>query len=397
MRWDQSFVTNERFHEHGVSRHERYVSEVHVSDAFDSGNIEVIAESADDLQLSIRPDAGGEHYQWFHFRLTGALGRRVRWRITNADGASYERGWPGYRACASYDRKRWFRVDTTYEDGELLVTHDVEEDAIWYAYFAPYSWERHLGLVGDMQRREGVRLEVVGESLEHRTMDLLTIGVGKTPIWIVARQHPGESMAEWFAEGLLERLVDPDDALAHRLRHDATFFVVPNMNPDGSVRGHLRTNAAGKNLNRVWHAPTLEESPEVYAVLQRMHETGVALCLDVHGDEALPYNFIAGSDGVEGVEDKLALRDEYCAALMRACPDFQRRHCYPVAPKGRANMTMCTNQIARTFGALAMTLEQPFKDNADRPDLVHGWSPARCKRLGRAQLDALESVLAQLA
>jgi murein tripeptide amidase MpaA len=39
---------------------------------------------------------------------------------------------------------------------------------------------------------------------------------------------------------------------------------------DGSFRGHLRTNAAGANLNREWcttgayEAPTLHRSPEVY-------------------------------------------------------------------------------------------------------------------------------------
>lgn len=26
-------------------------------------------------------------------------------------------------------------------------------------------------------------------------------GKGKKRVWIVARQHPGESMAEWFVEG----------------------------------------------------------------------------------------------------------------------------------------------------------------------------------------------------
>ena len=28
------------------------------------------------------------------------------------------------------------------------------------------------------------------------------------------------------------------------------------MNPDGSVRGNLRTNAAGANLNREWMTPS---------------------------------------------------------------------------------------------------------------------------------------------
>jgi murein tripeptide amidase MpaA len=27
-------------------------------------------------------------------------------------------------------------------------------------------------------------------------------------VWLYARQHPGESMAEWWMEGALEKLVD---------------------------------------------------------------------------------------------------------------------------------------------------------------------------------------------
>jgi len=367
-----------------------------VDAAFDSGNVEVL-EVGDELRLAIRKDVGGEHYQWFHFRVSGARGTRLRWRLTNAKGASYEQGWPGYRPCASYDRETWFRVDARYEDGELVCEHEVEADVVWYAYFAPYSWERHMQLVGRAQRAVGVRAEVLGATLDGRPMDLLSFGDGEKPLWILGRQHPGETMAEWLIEGMLERLLDPADALARKLRSEGRFFVVPYMNPDGSVRGHLRTNAAGTNLNRAWHAPTPEASPEVLVVKQRMEATGVALCLDVHGDEALPYNFIAGPDGVADLPAHvLPARDRYCDALERACPAFQQVRGYPKAAVGNANLTMCTNQIAKAFGALAMTLEQPFKDDANHPDPAHGWSPARCKSLGRAQLDAIAAVLPDL-
>ncbi len=42
--------------------------------------------------------------------------------------------------------------------------------------------------------------------------------------------------AEWFAEGLLERLTNPEDAVARALLNQAVVYVVPNMNPDGSFR-----------------------------------------------------------------------------------------------------------------------------------------------------------------
>jgi murein tripeptide amidase MpaA len=169
------------------------------------------------------------------------------------------------------------------------------------------------------------------------------------------------------------------------------------MNPDGSVRGYLRTNAAGANLNREWHDPTPDRAPEVLAVRNRMDETGVDFALDVHGDEALPHVFIAGFEGIPGVTNaQLDLLARYQAALCRHSPDFQTSVGYPVTPAGKANLSMSTNQVAHRFGCVSATLEMPFKDALELPDADQGWSPARSRHLGRACLAALADILDDL-
>ncbi|MDP0908027.1 M14 family zinc carboxypeptidase, partial [Klebsiella pneumoniae] len=77
-------------------------------------------------------------------------------------------------------------------------------------------------------------------------------------------------MAEWFMEGLIERLQRPDDTEMQRLLEKADLYLVPNMNPDGAFHGNLRTNAAGQDLNRAWLEPSAERSPEVWFVQQEM-------------------------------------------------------------------------------------------------------------------------------
>ena len=52
-------------------------------------------------------------------------------------------------------------------------------------------------------------------------------------------------------------------------------------------------------------------------------------------------------------------------------------------------MTMCTNAVAHRFQCPAYTLEMPFKDNANAPDLEVGWSPKRCAKLGASAVEAL--------
>lgn len=377
------------------------MSQLHLSSTFDSGNIEVLdASDPGAVRLRIRDDVGGEHRQWFHFRVAGARGQDLVLRIENAGQCSYPKGWEGYQACSSVDREGWARVETEYEDGVLVIRDTPEADLVWYAYFAPYSLERHQELLAACQLSPLARVDCLGSTVDGRDLDRVVVdeaGEGARTLWVIARQHPGESMAEWWMEGFLGRLLDPDDAVARVLRSKARLHVVPNMNPDGSVRGHLRCNAAGANLNREWHEPTMERSPEVKLVRDAMDASGVDLCLDVHGDEALPYNFIAGSRAIPGWTPRLAgLLEAFEAAYERACPDFQTVHGYPVAKPGEANMTMCTNQVAQRFDCLAMTLEMPFKDNADAPDPVNGWSPERCRLLGAAALDPMLAVVDSL-
>ncbi len=365
-----------------------------ISSQFDGGNIECLGSSdAQNIQLRIREDNQSEFYQWFYFRVANVKKIDCRYVITNANGAAYTGGWEGYRAVASYDREHWFRVETEFDGEQLVITHNSSHDQIYFAYFAPYPMERHADLIALAQSSGICEAETLGETIDGQALDCLKFGeanAGNKAIWIVARQHPGESMAEWWMEGLINRLIDETDPVVRAILQKAVIYLVPNMNPDGSRRGHLRTNACGANLNREWQEPTLARSPEVYHVLEKMKSTGLDFALDVHGDEALPYNFIAGTEGIQSWnETRQQKLDLYKQTLTNLNPDFQVEHGYPTNKKGQANMTYCSNSLAERFGVPVMTLEMPFKDAADTPDFEQGWSPERCMKLAGSCLDAL--------
>ncbi|NNE58899.1 MAG: carboxypeptidase family protein [Hellea sp.] len=371
---------------------------MHISSAFDGGNIIVKSvASADDIRLDIRKDTNSDFFQWFYFRLTGAQGKACQMVIENASGAAFTGGWENYRACASYDRETWFRVDTAFENEKLIISHTPELDSVYYAYFAPYSMERHADLIAEVGTHPDASIKVLGETIEGQAMDCVSIGQGERIFWIIARQHPGETMAEWWMEGFLARLLDDDDPVSRVLRSKARFHIIPNMNPDGSCRGNLRTNAAGSNLNREWNKASIQSSPEVYYTIEAMNAAKPDLCLDVHGDEALPYNFIAASQGIPGYTKKQAKDlSTFLEAYETASPDFQTAIGYPISKPGKANLSMCTNWTAQEYDCLSMTLEMPFKDNANLPDNEFGWSPDRSARLGGAALDAMLAVVDQL-
>lgn len=360
---------------------------MYITSDFDSGNIQVVNTDSSPVELAIRQDNNSDFYQWFHFRLEGEVGESYPLRIVNAGKAAYPEGWENYRVCASYDRHNWFRIGAEYDGNQLDFTVELDRPAIYLAYFAPFSWERHLDLLAWAQLDDRVQLETLGKTLDGRDMSLLTVGdagSAKHRVWMIARQHPGETMAEWFVEGFLEALLDEANASARTLLADTVFYIVPNMNPDGSVRGHLRTNAAGANLNREWQAPSMERSPEVYLVREKMLEIGGDIFLDIHGDEALPFNFVAACEGVPGYDERHAkLEETFKRAFVAASPDFQTERGYELDKPGEANLAVGTNWCGHQFRTLALTLEMPFKDNENLPDPIEGWSPDRCRQLAR--------------
>lgn len=373
-----------------------------VSDAFDSGRIELFkAEQADDIQLRIDADSNADFRQWFHCSIQGIYAEDCKIRFVNASECSYVEGWEGYNVCASYDRDEWFRVPTRYENGELIAEFTAEQDRIYLAYFTPYSQERHLSLLARAQASGLVELTTLGQTVDGRDMDRLIISAvpadqraSLKQIWVIGRQHPGETMAEWFIEGMLGALLDEDHSMSSSLLRQAVFHVVPNMNPDGSARGNLRTNAAGANLNREWMEPSMAQSPEVYLVRQAMQQTGIDLFLDIHGDEGLPYNFVAGCEGNPSYTDTLAaLESRFKTAWQRVCPDFQDVHGYDKDEPGKADLRIATNYIGEHFGCLAYTVEMPFKDNRDWPDEMFGWSSERCQLFGESVLMPIHEVL----
>ena len=372
-----------------------------ISSSFDAGAISVIdSTNSQNIRLALRGDNAASFSQWFYFRLQGAAYQPCRIRIENAGQSSYPEGWEDYQATASYDRSNWFRVPTRYEDGVLTIEHTPLAGSVYYAYFEPYSHEQHLNLLGDAQGSGLCQIDDLGSTAQGRDINLLTIGhqaASDLKIWIIARQHPGESMAEWFAEGLLSRLLDHQDPTARALLDCATFYIVPNMNPDGAALGNQRPNAAGADLNREWQHPSPERSPEVYAVRQKMHETGVDLFLDIHGEEALPYVFAAGCEGNPSYDARLAaLEAAFKTALRQASPDFQDEHGYPKTAPGQANLAIAKSYVGETFGCLSYTLEMPFKDNINLPDDDFGWNGQRSLRLGEAILSAILAVCPQL-
>lgn len=294
--------------------------EVNISADFEGGNIEHVETVENDgvpmpiVRLKVRPDLYTElekihHMQYFCFKAVAQENVKIRYVIVNAGEVSYPEAWPDTTVCFTTTEDyqnvddAWRRNLTTRYVGEELVwehTHTKDKPTVYFSYFPPYTYERHCAFIQECESVPGAKVSVLGKTNDQHDLHYICVGDGPLQAWIIHRQHPGETMAEHYAEGLLRRLLkmnqddthDTASEVVDKVLSDYTVHIVPCMCPDGAVRGHLRTNGVGANLNREWatvqpdyEAPTLKRSPEVYLVWQKMLETGVDFFLDVHGDE----------------------------------------------------------------------------------------------------------------
>lgn len=371
---------------------------INITSDFDSGNIHCLdATDPSNIQLEIKPDGKADFFQWFFYKVEGARAQALTMRLTNVHGSSYLGGWKDYRAVASYDQENWFRVETSFDGRELVIRHNPEQDVVYYAYFAPYPTTRYRTFIDGIKSSPVLTHQHLGETLDGQAMDYFRAGSGPLNMWVIARQHPGETMGSFWMEGFLERVINVDDAEVAALLKKATFHIIPCVNLDGAKRGHLRTNAAGKDLNRAWQNASMEESPEVFLIREAMRASGVDFFLDVHGDEAIANNFLDSAKGIPSWNDEHERRfNRYSSLLLDVSKDFQTKEGYPAAPPGGANLNVANSYVAQTWGCLSMTLEMPFKEANVNPDPVYGWSPARCRNFARENLTVMAQIVDML-
>ncbi len=347
-----------------------------ISSNFDSGSIDVLDQKTpDSIVLKLKNDNQSSNRQWFNFRVESTAGVPHSIDIVEAGNSTFPKGWSDYQVLGSYDQNNWFQVPTEYDGNTLRINHTPAFSQVNYAYYIPYTYARHKEQMATAAAADFCKHTVLGSTVKGRPLDLLTIGYdepGKKKIWVIARQHPGETMAQWFIEGLLGQLLSSDES-SRSLLNSAVFYIVPNMNPDGSVLGNHRTNAAGCNLNRHWHQPSKLDTPEVYFVRKALHEKGVDIFLDIHGDEEIPNSFIMSGNSSNALKKQA---DRFKRQYMDANNNFQIAQDYDSQKAagvtvccgsncgGSRNKSTATDYVAHHFGCLSLLLEMPYKSVA---------------------------------
>lgn len=251
-----------------------------VSADFDHASIDTLVEIAPNYLKGnpkhwLKADGIGDQCYWFYVKLENVQGDTVTIELNNLKGVY--RGnthliYTGYtQPVFSYDQKEWERItDVQYDGSEYTLTFSrfFEQNEVWIAYAHPYPYEQVLAFIESIITNPLVSVETIGQSVEGRDIDLITIEKADVPadnkktVLTMALQHPGEDAGGYFTEGMIRQLLS-EDAAADTLLSKYIFKFIPVMNPDGLVNGTTRYNMNMEDLNSEWddHSEDTQNAP----------------------------------------------------------------------------------------------------------------------------------------
>ncbi|MEM9830373.1 MAG: M14-type cytosolic carboxypeptidase [Bacteroidota bacterium] len=247
---------------------------------------------------------------WYYFRLDGAKGQSVVLELTNLLGEyNYQSGAHAItsetRPVISYNQSTWRHLTDEEviwndEDTELTLTFTPKENVVWIAHQVPYITADLNELLSDYQDHPLLSKKSIGLTPQGRDIWQLTIAKPEVPIdekkvvWLMARQHSWESGSSWVMEGAIRYLLD--SASNDGILDKVTFQLIPMADPDGVVRGGVRFNEFGHDLNRNWDFVIPEEMAEIQAQKKAIAKvaSSIDLFVTLHNTERADY--IQGPD-----------------------------------------------------------------------------------------------------
>ncbi len=318
---------------------------------------------------------GGPECLWFRFRIVPPRAprpheRRIRLTLENPQnmlGGEWRPGResaglrPVMRAGAGGWRRLGEAAARTTPDGRLLASWNLPlpPAGAEVAFCYPYGREELDLLLRETSGRW--RTDVIGLSQGGRPILRLANRYGRTAgrresgVYILARQHSGETPGSWVLDGILRRTAE----LGNRA---PMVWAVPFANPDGVEQGDYGKDNFPIDLNRAWGVPPLRHENLVMMndVMRWKDRCAPLLALDLHAPGARERDgayFFVPRDR-RGRLARLARR--HAAALARKLGPLAARRPLVVAGYASRWETPRFTDFASSLGVPGLALETPY-------------------------------------
>lgn len=357
------------------------------------------------LQVSFAPDPhGGPETLWFCFRLRrtvdeGPAVNTVRLTLKNGYNMLGGHDPAAMRPVVRYEGGPWRRLP----QGELRSFPDGRTDVRWtteapnqhmdIAYCYPYGMDEVESLVAEA--RGGWQSDTIGVSQAARPLVRLSNGYGEVGgerpgLYLIARQHSGETPGSWVLDGFLRTLIalGPSAPLT---------WAVPLSNIDGVEGGDYGKDNFPYDLNRAWGRPPMRHE---VSVIQRDMVRWRARCrpvlgIDFHAPGACEtggvYTYVPDPDLDRGGYEIVRRWAEWTGDALTsryAAEEFARVARYPSRWETPSFRSFSWAQL----GVPCITFENPYALVGERPLTQEDYREIG-KRLVRGVMHGIEQVL----
>ena len=225
---------------------------------------------------------GGTEALWFDLAVTECSRSPVDLVLTNPDSclagaAQWDRVWPAVR----HGDGHWQRLPAgrvaVLDDGrrEVHWRVDAQAGAFRLAFCYPYGLEELEALAADTGgywHRDAIGVSSAGRRLPRWRNGGGSEGSTVPGIYLIARQHAGETPGSWVLDGQMRR------AAAVAPSTEVLLWTAPLANLDGVVEGDYGKDPFPHDLNRAWTVPPMRHE---VLVLQRDMERWARRCRPV--------------------------------------------------------------------------------------------------------------------
>ncbi|MFH1468589.1 MAG: M14-type cytosolic carboxypeptidase [Pseudomonadota bacterium] len=281
---------------------------------FDSGRVGSALIEGDHVRLTLNTvtmvNTLATYAYWTHFSLAGAADKSITLDIEGVDGNTFfGRHADDSRMVVSCDGTTWERLPApTWRDehgGTYSVTWAPACDTPRIATFFPFNYTEMLAWTDEVSRHPEATLEQAATSDQGREIRLLTITDPGSPasdkrhIFILGRQHSGETAGTWELVGLVEFLLS-GEAEAQALLQGFVWHIVPMLNPDGVYLGYSRATSELRDPNADWDNEASVEVVQIRALVEDLRRgPGLDLVLDWHNqvNESRGHDFVYSPAG----------------------------------------------------------------------------------------------------
>ena len=314
---------------------------------------------------------GGPEVMWFHFRLEEtapdpAAQSKVKltWNyFENVLGASDPADC--IPVCLAPGQP-WTRLkqgeETRTPDGRRQLSWTIPHPAPWveFAFSFPYGpsdVDATLDRSKDYWQTAPIGLSQGGRRIVRLFNSPGTPGSTQPGIYLVARQHSGETPGSWVLDGFLRHW-----AQTHKGAY--VIWAVPLANIDGVMQGYYGKDNFPYDLNRAWGTPPMRHET---LVIQRDIARWKARCkpilaLDLHAPGACERTGVYAYAGKDPASPTAAEETKWCNVFQHelqaefAVPDFKRTMNYP----SRWETPDFATYMRTVTGVAALSLEIPY-------------------------------------